>query len=81
MSKTSSTVQVFRLLHPVCIVIPIYLLLAIVPYGNHGCSGGDTYTALKYVIDNGGIDTESSYSFQAKVTLHFQHTFNYMPLP
>nr|CAQ03433.1 silcatein 2 [Spongilla lacustris]CAQ54052.1 silicatein alpha 4 [Spongilla lacustris] len=37
-----------------------------VPYGNHGCSGGDTYTALKYVIDNGGIDTESSCSFQAK---------------
>eukprot|EP00731_Ephydatia_muelleri_P018317 Em0011g357a len=37
-----------------------------VPYGNHGCSGGDTYTAMKYVIDNGGIDTESSYSFQGK---------------
>lgn len=39
----------------------------LVPYGNHGCSGGDTYTAMKYVIDNGGIDTESSYSFQGKV--------------
>nr|BAG74343.1 silicatein-M2 [Ephydatia fluviatilis] len=37
-----------------------------VPYGNHGCSGGDTYTAFKYVIDNGGIDTESSYSFKGK---------------
>ncbi|KAL5493700.1 hypothetical protein EMCRGX_G014919 [Ephydatia muelleri] len=37
-----------------------------VPYGNHGCSGGDTYTAIKYVVDNGGIDTESSYSFRGK---------------
>lgn len=42
-------------------------LVCVVPYGNHGCSGGDTYTAFKYVIDNGGLDTESSYSFKGKV--------------
>lgn len=44
-----------------------HLYLLLVPYGNHGCSGGDTYTAIKYVVDNGGIDTESTYGFKGKV--------------
>ena len=80
-SRISLTVQVLMTVTSCIHKVTHLLLLAIVPYGNHGCSGGDTYTALKYVIDNGGIDTESSYSFQAKVIIvHFQYTFK-MPLP
>ena len=36
-------------------------------YGNLGCSAGETIDALKYVVDNGGIDTASSYPYQEKV--------------
>nr|BAG74347.1 silicatein-G2 [Ephydatia fluviatilis] len=37
-----------------------------VPYSNRGCNGGDTYAALKYVVDNGGIDTESTYAYKER---------------
>eukprot|EP01116_Phalansterium_solitarium_P012570 TRINITY_DN28_c0_g1_i4.p1 TRINITY_DN28_c0_g1~~TRINITY_DN28_c0_g1_i4.p1 ORF type:complete len:348 (+),score=134.56 TRINITY_DN28_c0_g1_i4:54-1046(+) len=33
------------------------------PYNNTGCDGGDTRAALQYIIDNQGIDSESSYPY------------------
>lgn len=45
-------------------------------YGNHGCNGGSIIKAFQYVKENGGIDTEKSYPYQA----HEQSTCKYNPM-
>lgn len=42
-------------------------------YGNKGCHGGNMDKSFQYVIDNGGIDTESSYPYVGQVqSCHFK---------
>ncbi len=39
-----------------------------VPYGNLGCNGGNVYDAFLYVIANAGIDTNSYYPYEGRVS-------------
>ena len=41
-----------------------------VPYGNHGCHGGNMHNSFLYVISNEGVDTSNSYPFAGKVGRH-----------
>nr|XP_034366492.1 cathepsin Q-like isoform X2 [Arvicanthis niloticus] len=36
------------------------------PQGNRGCRGGTTYNAFQYVLQNGGLEAETTYPYKAK---------------
>ena len=52
----------------VCTGCQIYVSIhSAVPYGNHGCKGGNMYVAFLYVVANEGVDDGGSYPFRGKV--------------
>ena len=43
------------------------IYLPAVPYGNHGCQGGNMYNTFLYIVSNDGVCTADSYPFKGKV--------------
>lgn len=46
--------------------------------GNHGCSSGHTFRALKYVWRNGGLEAESTYPYKGRVS-EFSMLLSFQP--
>ena len=38
-----------------------------VPYGNHGCGGGNIANTFMYIINNGGVDLVKEYPYRGRV--------------
>ena len=47
----------------------VLIFIYAVPYGNHGCKGGNMYDSYNYIINNEGIDTAKSYGYVAQVSI------------
>lgn len=59
-----------------CALPGICTSFSVVPFGNNGCNGGDTYSVFEYIIANGGVDTASYYPYKARVSVANIHVYS-----